>query len=82
VVASDTSEEFPVPDGGTREYLREFGIFPVFLVNRNLDIKATSTAELYPFKSPERKKHKGHVHHKHVPKQADVAEESALRIYR
>ena len=33
VIAGDTAEEFPIPDGGSREFLRSFGVFKVVLVN-------------------------------------------------
>ena len=39
---------FPVPDGQSREFMRNFGVFPVILVNCELDMAHTSTQELYP----------------------------------
>eukprot|EP01038_Epipyxis_sp_PR26KG_P008402 gene8402-11360_t len=48
VVCSDTMTSFPAPDGLTREFIRSFGIFPVILVNSNLEIKHTSSQELFP----------------------------------
>ena len=43
VIVSDTLEQFPVPDGRTREFIRGYGNFPVILVNANLEIKHSST---------------------------------------
>ena len=48
VIASDTSVEFPTPNGQIREFLRSFGIYPVVLVNSTLECKHTSTQELVP----------------------------------
>lgn len=57
VVASDSDDDYPVPDGETRQHLAEFGTFPVFLVNRKLEIRTTSTQELYPLQATS--KHRG-----------------------
>lgn len=63
IIASDTSEEFPVPDGHIREFLRSFGLFGVVLVNCNIEhrllvsrssfnyfiiFRQTTTEELFP----------------------------------
>jgi hypothetical protein len=50
VIASDTLPpgRFPVPDGRSREYMRGFGRFAVYLVNSCLECRATSTEELFP----------------------------------
>ena len=48
VVATDTSEDFPVPDGATREFLRSFGHFGVVLVNCRIEYRHTTTEELFP----------------------------------
>ena len=48
VIASDTMKAFPSPDGASREFLRNFGEFPIILVNCDLEIKRTSTQELFP----------------------------------
>lgn len=50
VIASDTLPpgSFPVPDGKSREYLRSFGQFSVFLVNSCLECRDTNTNELFP----------------------------------
>lgn len=45
-VASVSS--FPLPNAVDRRYLREYGDFPVFLVNTLLEVQATSTQELFP----------------------------------
>jgi hypothetical protein len=37
IIASDTSEEFPVPDGQIREFLRSFGLFGIVLVNCHIE---------------------------------------------
>lgn len=39
IVATDTSEDFPVPDGNTREFMRSFGVFGVVLVNCNIEYR-------------------------------------------
>ena len=39
VLSTDTMITFPVPDGQSREFLRGFGVFPVILVNCELDIR-------------------------------------------
>jgi cytidine deaminase len=39
VLSTDTMISFPVPDGQSREFLRGFGVFPVILVNCELDIR-------------------------------------------
>jgi len=80
-VATDSQADFPVPDGTTREYLAEYGVFPVFLVNRDLKIHSTTTAELYPFQVSAKKREdmpafrSPNKHHGEV-------EEEALQIYR
>lgn len=38
-MASDTSQAFPSPDGPGRQFLAEFGDFPVYLVNRDLQAR-------------------------------------------
>jgi cytidine deaminase len=48
VVGSDTMKAHPSPDGLSREFLRTFGIFPVILVNCDMDVQHTSTQELFP----------------------------------
>lgn len=87
VIASDSNEAFPAPDGSSRQYLAEFGMFPVFLVNRDLKIQTTSTPELYPFQpspSPPRRRKRPSSPRKevrgHSPYKA--AEDDALRMYR
>lgn len=77
VVATDSQDDFPVPDGSTRQYLAEYGVFPVFLVNRDLKIHTTTTAQLYPFHSPSKKRRKSF----HLSPKKHV-EEQALQIYR
>jgi hypothetical protein len=39
VICSDSSKSFPVPDGQSREFLRTFGVFPVILVNSDLETR-------------------------------------------
>lgn len=39
VICSDTMKSFPAPDGLSREFMRSFGVYPVVLVNCNLEIK-------------------------------------------
>jgi cytidine deaminase len=39
VLSTDTMINFPVPDGQSREFLRSFGVFPVILVNCELNMK-------------------------------------------
>lgn len=39
VLSTDTQTIFPAPNGQSREFLRSFGIFPVILVNCDLDMK-------------------------------------------
>ena len=48
VIAVSSDDNFPFPDGRSREFLRSFGIFPVILVNSKLEAKHTSTQELFP----------------------------------
>jgi len=50
IIASDSLPpgEFPVPDGRSREYMRGFGLFPVYLVNSCLECRSTDTNELFP----------------------------------
>jgi len=40
--------DFPVPDGKTREYMRSFGDYPIYLINSDLHTRATSTNDLFP----------------------------------
>ncbi|CAM9990662.1 unnamed protein product, partial [Hapterophycus canaliculatus] len=39
-MASDTDLAFPSPDGPGRQFLAEFGEFPVYLVNRDMQVRA------------------------------------------
>jgi cytidine deaminase len=39
VISSDTMKSFPIPDGKSREFLRRFGVFPVVLVNCDLEVR-------------------------------------------
>lgn len=39
VLSTDTMTVFPAPDGQSREFLRSFGVFPIILVNCELDSK-------------------------------------------
>jgi hypothetical protein len=32
-------KSFPAPDGMSREFMRSFGIYPVVLINCNLEVK-------------------------------------------
>ena len=48
VIATSHGEAFPVPDGPARQFLAEYGDFPIFLVNRHMKCKRTSTYALYP----------------------------------
>ncbi|CAM9687842.1 unnamed protein product, partial [Choristocarpus tenellus] len=38
VLVSDTASTFPSPDGAGRQFLAEFGDFPVYLVNRDMRV--------------------------------------------
>lgn len=38
-MASDTDQVFPSPDGPGRQFLAEFGEFPVYLVNRDMQAR-------------------------------------------
>lgn len=38
-MASDTDLGFPSPDGPGRQFLAEFGEFPVYLVNRDMQVR-------------------------------------------
>ncbi len=49
-IASD-GEAFPVPDGLARQFLSEYGDFPLFLINRALRCKQTTTYTLYPLRA-------------------------------
>lgn len=40
--------EFPIPDGKSREYMRSFGDYPIYLINADLQTRVTSTNELFP----------------------------------
>lgn len=40
-MASDTDLGFPSPDGPGRQFLAEFGEFPVYLVNRDMQVRNT-----------------------------------------
>lgn len=44
-MASDTDLSFPSPDGPGRQFLAEFGEFPVYLVNRDMQVRLTSEME-------------------------------------
>lgn len=48
VIVSDTMVSFPTPDGVSREFLSSFGNFPIILVNSLMEIKHTSSYELFP----------------------------------
>lgn len=39
-MASDTDLGFPSPDGPGRQFLAEFGEFPVYLVNRDMQVRS------------------------------------------
>ena len=52
VITTDTMKQFPVPDGQSREFMRNFGVFPVILANCDLDMAHTSTQDLYPLNQP------------------------------
>jgi cytidine deaminase len=52
VLVSDTAAAFPSPEGGSRQFLAEFGDFAVYLVNRDLLVKACTTYELFPMAQP------------------------------
>jgi len=58
VICSDTMISFPSPDGLSREFMRSFGVYPVILVNCNLEIKYTSSEELYPLDNIEKRNEK------------------------
>lgn len=84
VVATDSSEAFPVPDGATRQYLSEFGDFPVVLVNRDMQLRGTSTQELYPFK-PAARAGRRRARRTHSPEKelhSRRVDEEVIRIYR
>lgn len=38
-MASDTDHAFPSPDGPGRQFLAEFGEFPIYLVNRDMQAR-------------------------------------------
>lgn len=80
VIASDSEEEHPAPDGTTRQYLADFGDFAVFLVNRDLDVRTTSTKILFPFQNNTSQ----HTQKVRPSKKSMTgsAEEEAVRIYR
>lgn len=44
VVASDSGQGFPSPDGPGRQFLAEFGEFPVYLVNRDMQASVLDAA--------------------------------------
>ena len=50
-IADSSSDEFPVPDGNSRQFLSEYGDFPVFLVNRHLRLTRVTTYQLYPHRA-------------------------------
>lgn len=86
VVATDSEDDYPVPDGETRQHLAEFGAFPVFLVNRKLEIRATSTQELFPFPLPSSAAARGRKRerspHKHARTAGARLEEEVLHLHR
>lgn len=49
-MASDTDQAFPSPDGPGRQFLAEFGEFPVYLVNRDMQARGEgmNLARPYP----------------------------------
>ncbi|KAJ1458565.1 hypothetical protein M885DRAFT_90783 [Pelagophyceae sp. CCMP2097] len=51
VVVDCASDEIPAPDGGARQFLAEYGDFPVYLVNRGLSARRVTTHELFPLRS-------------------------------
>ena len=58
LVISSQTEEFPVPDGTGRQFLSEYGDFPVFCVNCDLEVKRFTTYQLFPMASTRYKKRK------------------------
>lgn len=48
LVLSSQTEEFPIPDGTGRQFLSEYGDFPVFCVNMDLEVKRFTTFQLFP----------------------------------
>ena len=48
VICSDQTELFPFPCGGCREYMADFGDFPVYLVNADGAHDVTTSFELFP----------------------------------
>ena len=48
VIATDQSADFPLPDGSSREFIAEYGDFPVFVVNRDMAVKRFTSYELFP----------------------------------
>ena len=57
VIASDTMKSFPAPNGQSREFLRSFGVFPVVLVNCDMQVEETNTHALYPYTSADSSSH-------------------------
>ena len=48
VIATSTGSDFPAPDGQTRQFLADFGDFPVYLVDRDMRMERTSSNQLFP----------------------------------
>ncbi len=47
VIAGDTATDFPIPDGGSREFLRSFGVFKVVLVNCLMELRCFFQLKLF-----------------------------------
>ena len=50
-IASAHGDAYPVPDGAARQFLSEYGDFPIWLVNRDMRCKRTTSYQLYPLRA-------------------------------
>lgn len=48
VLANDVDDQYPMPTGNSRQFMCEFGDFPVYLLKPDLTYQQFTTFELYP----------------------------------
>lgn len=73
-IANAFGDTFPVPDGPARQLLSEYGDFPLFLVNRHMRCKKTSTYTLFPLRAAQAAAH--HEKLTHISDAATLAAKS------
>ena len=48
VLTNDVEDQYPMPTGNSRQFMCEFGDFPVYLLRPDLTYQQFTTFELYP----------------------------------